>query len=148
MFVCALAVSPLMVCILTSYHIQFALLLIDFSLNEYDNIDVGEVEPSLNTKSSSHGGVKEEEDEEEAADQVKRRRRQSVKVKGIARVADEVRELFLKVAVSDTKLVAGSNKEVSAAVCVCLFYYSSATHSKCLMSSSFNTHSCFPTSHW
>ena len=84
----------------------------------------------------------------EAADQVKRRRRQSVKVKGIARVADEVRELFLKVAVSDTKLVAGSNKEVSAAVCVCLFYYSSATHSKCLMSSSFNTHSCFPTSHW
>lgn len=56
--------------------------------------------------------TEEKNHKEHEGDIVKRRRRESVKAKGIARVADEIRELFLKVAITDSKPLGSKNKEV------------------------------------
>lgn len=85
---------------------------IDFSLSEYDNIDLGSVTDELGLDIKEKHKTEEKNHEEHEGDIVKRRRRESVKAKGIARVADEIRELFLKVAITDSKPLGSKNKEV------------------------------------
>ena len=74
---------------------------IAINLNEYDEVDMSEVDQSLN------GSVMTAGDE---GHDVKKREKKS-KAKGFAHVAEEVGELFCRVAVSDAKLSYGATKK-------------------------------------
>lgn len=65
-------------------------------MSEYDEIDTSEVEPHEN---------------ESTKDEVIKKRSKKKRAKGLGHVADEIGEVFMRVAVSDTKLIAGAEKK-------------------------------------